>query len=255
MTCAVLVPQGKIAHRQAGPGAGARGQAAPGRAATSTTAWSSPASCRPSYPVAAGQLGQPGPDPGAEDRRVRDRRRARRRARRALPAGRQRRQHHRLLDGLPASTCATGGPRRPPRMFGFQAAARRRSSTASRCGSRRPSPPRSASATRPRGGRPSTPATSPAALIHAVTDRRDPGRLPAPGPRRRRCSSSRPRAASVAGLLQSRDAGLVPAGPRVVCTVTGNGLKDPDWAHLRRPGARHRSRSTPAPRPPPLGLA
>jgi threonine synthase len=36
--------------------------------------------------------------------------------------------------------------------------------------------------------------------------------------------------ASVAGLLQSRDAGLIPAGARVVCTITGNGLKDPDWA-------------------------
>ncbi len=33
-------------------------------------------------------------------------------------------------------------------------------------------------------------------------------------------------AASVAGLL---DAGLG-RGRRVVCTVTGNGLKDPDWA-------------------------
>ena len=37
-------------------------------------------------------------------------------------------------------------------------------------------------------------------------------------------------AASVAGLLQAHQAGLVPAGSRVVCTVTGNGLKDPDWA-------------------------
>jgi threonine synthase len=37
-------------------------------------------------------------------------------------------------------------------------------------------------------------------------------------------------AASVAGLLQAREAGLVQAGERVVCTVTGNGLKDPDWA-------------------------
>ncbi|MDT7546666.1 MAG: threonine synthase [Actinomycetota bacterium] len=37
-------------------------------------------------------------------------------------------------------------------------------------------------------------------------------------------------AASVAGLLQAREAGLVEAGERVVCTVTGNGLKDPDWA-------------------------
>ncbi|MCW2586434.1 MAG: L-threonine synthase [Frankiales bacterium] len=37
-------------------------------------------------------------------------------------------------------------------------------------------------------------------------------------------------AASVAGLLQAHAGGLVEPGQRVVCTVTGNGLKDPDWA-------------------------
>jgi threonine synthase len=37
-------------------------------------------------------------------------------------------------------------------------------------------------------------------------------------------------AASVAGLLQSADQGTLAPGQRVVCTVTGNGLKDPDWA-------------------------
>jgi threonine synthase len=37
-------------------------------------------------------------------------------------------------------------------------------------------------------------------------------------------------AASVAGLLQAVGAGLVQPGEGVVCTVTGNGLKDPDWA-------------------------
>jgi len=37
-------------------------------------------------------------------------------------------------------------------------------------------------------------------------------------------------AASVAGLLQSLDAGLVDPGQSIVCTVTGNGLKDPEWA-------------------------
>ena len=36
--------------------------------------------------------------------------------------------------------------------------------------------------------------------------------------------------ASVAGLLRSHAGGLIPAGSRVVCTITGNGLKDPDWA-------------------------
>ncbi len=37
-------------------------------------------------------------------------------------------------------------------------------------------------------------------------------------------------AASVAGLLATAADGRLPAGSRVVCTVTGNGLKDPDWA-------------------------
>jgi threonine synthase len=37
-------------------------------------------------------------------------------------------------------------------------------------------------------------------------------------------------AASVAGLLQAAEAGLVPAGATIVCTVTGHGLKDPQWA-------------------------
>lgn len=37
-------------------------------------------------------------------------------------------------------------------------------------------------------------------------------------------------AASVAGLLKAFATGLVPAGARVVCTVTGHGLKDPQWA-------------------------
>jgi threonine synthase len=37
-------------------------------------------------------------------------------------------------------------------------------------------------------------------------------------------------AAGVAGLLQARAEGTLDAGLRVVCTVTGNGLKDPEWA-------------------------
>src|SRR5580698_539681 len=36
--------------------------------------------------------------------------------------------------------------------------------------------------------------------------------------------------ASVAGLLMCAADGRIPAGSRVVCTITGNGLKDPDWA-------------------------
>jgi threonine synthase len=41
-------------------------------------------------------------------------------------------------------------------------------------------------------------------------------------------------AISVAGLLERSAAGQVPKGARVVLTVTGHGLKDPQWA-LRRP--------------------
>ena len=37
-------------------------------------------------------------------------------------------------------------------------------------------------------------------------------------------------AAGVAGLLQRAAAGLVPAGARITVTVTGHGLKDPQWA-------------------------
>jgi threonine synthase len=37
-------------------------------------------------------------------------------------------------------------------------------------------------------------------------------------------------AASVAGVIQAAERGVVEPGTRVVCTVTGNGLKDPDWA-------------------------
>jgi threonine synthase len=38
------------------------------------------------------------------------------------------------------------------------------------------------------------------------------------------------REASVAGLLQAHAQGTIAAGSRIVCTVTGNGLKDPEWA-------------------------
>jgi len=37
-------------------------------------------------------------------------------------------------------------------------------------------------------------------------------------------------ASSVAGLLQAHAAGRVPKGATIVCTVTGHGLKDPQWA-------------------------
>ena len=42
-------------------------------------------------------------------------------------------------------------------------------------------------------------------------------------------------AASVAGLLQAHAEGRIPQGSRIVCTLTGNGLKDPDTALARAP--------------------
>jgi threonine synthase len=44
-------------------------------------------------------------------------------------------------------------------------------------------------------------------------------------------------AASVAGLLKQHAAGRVPRGAAVVCTVTGHGLKDPQWAMRRADGS------------------
>jgi threonine synthase len=66
-------------------------------------------------------------------------------------------------------------------------------------------------------------------LIHAVTDRDilNAYRLLA---RKVGVFVELASAASVAGLLQSAEAGLVPQGSTIVCTVTGHGLKDPDWA-------------------------
>src|SRR5690606_21925765 len=44
-------------------------------------------------------------------------------------------------------------------------------------------------------------------------------------------------AAGVAGLLMRAERGLVPAGARVTITVTGHGLKDPQWALRTLDGA------------------
>lgn len=66
-------------------------------------------------------------------------------------------------------------------------------------------------------------------LIHAVTDREilSAYRLLAS---REGVFVEPASAASAAGLLKSFNAGLLDPGQTVVCTVTGNGLKDPQWA-------------------------
>ena len=66
-------------------------------------------------PDRARQLGQRLPHRGAEDRRLRGLRRARRGARRALHPGRQRRQRHLLVEGLPGVRGGAGAARLPGR--------------------------------------------------------------------------------------------------------------------------------------------
>ena len=139
-------PRGQDRHRQAGPGADAR---RPGGGAARQLRRGAEARARAGQPPPdlARQLGQRLPDRGAEDRRVRDRRGAGRRARRALHPGRQRRQHHRVLEGLQRgrAAAADAAASRPP--------ARRRSCTASRSSTPRRWPARSGSATRRAGRR------------------------------------------------------------------------------------------------------
>ena len=75
---------------------------------------------------------------------------------------------------------------------------------------------------------------SPPATSRAATSRRSPtGRSSRPTGcwRRQEGVFVEPAsAASVAGLLPAHAAGLLEPGQTVVCTVTGHGLKDPDWA-------------------------
>ena len=64
--------------------------------------------------------------------------------------------------------------------------------------------------------------------------------------RRRASSSSRPRRRASPGCCRRPQAGLVEAGRAVVCTVTGNGLKDPDWAIAGAPKPVTVANSAPA---------
>ena len=118
---------------------------------------------------------------------------------------------------------------RAPRMFGFQASGAapivtgepvrqpQTIATAIRIGN--PASWRLAEAARDESG----------GLIHAVTDREILAayRILA---REEAVFGELASAASVAGLLRSHASGLILPGSRVVCTITGNGLKDPDWA-------------------------
>ena len=114
-------PAGQDRDGQAVPGGGARRADPPGGRQLRRLPDPGPRPRR-RLPGGAGQQREPGPDRGAEDGRLRGRGRARRRPGHPLPAGRQRRQHHRLLARATPSTRPTGPAGRRPRMWGFQAA-------------------------------------------------------------------------------------------------------------------------------------
>jgi len=124
---------------------------------------------------------------------------------------------------------ADGVSSRTPRMFGFQAAG------AAPIVLGRPVVTPMTVATAIRIGNPASWQGAVAAreesggLIDAVTDRQilQAYRLLA---RHEGVFAEPASAASVAGLLMCAADGRLPRGQRVVCTLTGNGLKDPDWA-------------------------
>ena len=181
-------------------------------------------------PGAPGQLGQPRPHRGPEDRGVRGRRGARRRPGLPHRPGRQRGQLHRLPPRLHAKSSQRGETTKLPRMFGFQAAG----SAPIVLGHVVKHPETIATAIRI-----GNPASWELALdarddsdgyFGAIDDAKilEAHRIlsaevgifvePASRDQRRRACSSAP------------TAGVIPAGATVVLTVTGHGLKDPQWA-------------------------
>ena len=206
ITCAVLVPQGKIALGKLAQALvhGAKLLQVDGNFDDCLGAGR--ASCRQDYPVALVNSVNPDRLHGQKTAAFEIVDGARRRARHPLPAGRQRRQHHRLLDGLQR------GPRRRQRHASpadVRLPGRRRRADRQRRGgraSRRPSPPRSGSATRRRWTKALDARDESGGLIDAVTDReilaayrllaREVGVFVELGS-----------AASVAGLLQAAAAG------------------------------------------------
>ena len=212
-------------------------------------------SARPRLPGRTGQLGQPDPDRGPEDGRVRGRGRPGRRARPARAARRQRREHHRLLAGLHASSASAGlaTPRRRG-CGGSRRRARRRwcwvtgSSTPETRGHGDPDRQPGlggAGHRRPRRvGR--------SASTRSPTSRSWPRSRC--WPRARGCSSSRPRPRGWPGCWPSDAAGEVEPGQRIA--VTRHRTRAQGHRHRTRqarPGARRGGRadvSTPSPRSP-----
>ena len=168
----------------------------------------------------ARQLRQRLPHRGPEDRRVRGLRRARRAARRALHPGRQRRQRHGLVEGASRSTT------RAPRMHGYQA----EGAAPLVRGAPVENPETVASAIRignpARWENAMNAFTASRGEVRAVSDAEILDAYSLLGAREGVfCEPAS--AASVAGLLKYGAEG------RVVCVLTGHGLKDPQTAMNR----------------------
>ena len=233
---------------QAGPGPGARRPAAAGRRQLRRLPGTGP-QARRRLPGRAGQLGQPGPARGPEDGGVRDR---------ATRSGDAPDVHCLPVGNAGNITAYWKGYREYRRRPGHPRAAdvrlpgqpaRRRS-----C----PAQPVRAPDTIATAIRIGNPASWELAVTARDESRRadrlghrraDPRRLPAAGRAGGRCSASWPRRPGWPGCSRPPSAARSPRGSRVVCTVTGNGLKDPDWAVSAAPAAVTSPRRRPPRRP------
>ena len=181
-------------------------------------------------PGAPRQLGQQRPHRGPEDRRLRGRRGARRRARLPLRPGRQRRQLHRLPPRLLARSSSAARPRSCRACSASRPRAARRSCV----GHVVKNPETIASAIRI--GNPASWELALAAredsdgYFGAIDDDEHPRGAPHPLRRGRHLRRARlARSASPACSSAPRPA-RSRKGATVVLTVTGHGLKDPQWA-------------------------
>ncbi len=181
-------------------------------------------------PGRAGQLGEPDPAPGAEDRVVRDRRLPRRRPRRPRAAGRQRRQHLGVLAGLPRGPPTAGTASRKPVMRGFQAAG------AAPLVDGEPVADPETLASAIRIGNPASwklavdAAEESGGMFRKVTDEQILSAHSAIWPPATASSSSPRRQPASPGSSSSTARVRTSAGRTVVVTVTGHGLKDIDTA-------------------------
>ena len=228
LTCAVLVPKGKVAHGQDGGDARARRARCSRSRATSTPRSTSHAIWRTRYPVTLVNSVNPFRLQGQKTRGLRDLRHARPRARHPLRAGRQRGQHLEPLARLLRVPCRRRDRASRRSCSASRPPARRRSSAASRWRIRRRSPRRSGSGTPPRG----TSRSRRRAARRAASGRSPIGRSSPPigRSRARDCSRSRRARRASRDCCRRTSEGRVPAGATVVCILTGHGLKDPEWA-------------------------